>query len=237
MRLSELNQNPVTVAVRALRENYSVDLDVGKLDITRTSTMLKKVRALLGELRESSHSDKQSRMKLVFMEQALSAHLSSLRARAARVVFENEEVDKSQAVLAAQDMVDTVQKMMEQVSDMLVKELPALVDSIQSDIGVNEGEQFNQQVSEGLKALQDALTQSRTTLSGALGMITGQGGGEQAFDSGVDDMGAGEDLGELPPEGSEDLADIGGEEDLGELPAEEPEELEAPEPAVGRQKR
>jgi hypothetical protein len=155
-----------------------------------------------------------------------------------RIVVENEEVEKSQVVLAAQDMVDTVQKMVEQVSDMLVKELPALSDSIQSEIGVNEAEQFTSQSTEALTSLQAALTQSQATLKSALNSITGQGGmaadafGGDGMDAGLggDDMGA--DLGG---------DDMGGEEDFGmdsedDVSVEEPEE-EMPVAGAGRAKR
>ncbi len=118
--------------------------------------------------------------------------------------------------------------MVEEVSDMLVKELPALTDSVQSEIGVNESETFNQQVSEALTSLQAALTQSQTTLKSALNSITGQGGAE-AFDAGGDmggDMNA--DVGiEEPLPG-------GGEEEMN-LDIEAPEE--EPLGGVGRPKR
>ena len=158
------------------------------------------------------------------MEQALSKHFAEISLRKPRIVVENEEVEKSQVVLAAQDLVDQVQKMVEEVSDMLVKELPALTDSVQSEIGVNESETFNQQVSEALTSLQAALTQSQTTLKSALNSITGQGGAE-AFDAGGDmgapapggDMGAELDVEEPLPGGGEEEMDIGIE-----APEEEP---------------
>jgi 3-hydroxyisobutyrate dehydrogenase-like beta-hydroxyacid dehydrogenase len=112
-------------------------------------------------------------MKMLFMEQALSAHLKV--AKAPRIVFENEEVEKSQVILAAQDMIDSVQKMYEDVNDMLVKELPALVDSIQSEIGANESDAFNQSAGEALTQLNAALQQAQMALKGSLSGLTGGG--------------------------------------------------------------
>jgi hypothetical protein len=135
-------------------------------------------------------------------------------------------------------MVDTVQKMVEQVSDMLVKELPALSDSIQSEIGVNEAEQFTSQTTEALTSLQAALSQSQATLKSALNSITGQGGmAADAFGgSGMDADLGGDDLGgDL---GGDDLGGDDGEEDFGmdtDLPDEEPEEM--PVAGAGRAKR
>jgi hypothetical protein len=203
--------------------------------------MLKKVKGLMSEAKNKSMSGEQNPayLKLVFMEQALNHHygdLKSLPLYNPRIVVENEEVEKSQVVLAAQEMVDSMQKMIEQVSDMLVKELPAVVDGVNSEFGTSEGEQFNSQVTEALTSLQAALTQSKTGLTGALGVVTGQSVGGFGMDAGG--MSGGMDAD--PMAGDELAPDLGGEE-MGayamsnpEMPEEEPEE---PIPAVGRTKR
>lgn len=233
MKLTDFDKNEY--ANQALKENYKIDLDVSKMTMPATRTMLKKVRSLAMEAKQTSDVANPAYMKLVFMEQALVNHYNQLATHRPRIVIENEEVEKSQVVLAAQDMIDSVQKMIEEVSDMLVKELPALTDSIQSEIGVNESEQFNQQVTEALTSLQSALTQSQGTLKGALGTITGQGGGFGA------DMGGDEtaDLGmeEPLPGGGEETVDVDIEEPAGgpALPPEEPEA--APLGGAGRAKR
>jgi hypothetical protein len=164
------------------------------------------------------------------MEQALVHHYGELRAQPmynSRIVVENEEVEKSQVVLAVKDMVDSVQKMVEEVSDMLVKELPAVIDSVNSEIGTNEGEQFSSQANESLTTLQAALTQAKTSLQAALGVVTGQGGG---FGMDAPEMGA-----EMPamgaPEMGAEMPDMGGEEMAA------PEEEEAEPTSVGRAKR
>ncbi len=241
MKLSDLDKK--NAAKKALKENFSLQFNTHKLSLGQTRNMLSKVRGLLHETKKTPTFYKAQNnpgyLKLIFMEQALSSHLSQLLVKKPRIVFENEEVEKSQVILAAQDMVDTVQKMYEDINDMLVKELPALVDSIQSEIGENESTQFNQQVSESLNGLNSTLLESKNTLQMALNGLTGQGGMD-SFDGG-DDMGLGgpDDLdGDL----SGDL-DIGGEEDDVNLPPipdmdAGPEEL--PEPKlghVGRPKR
>jgi hypothetical protein len=236
MKLTEFNLKKSTLATKALNEQYSVKLDLTKMSLSETRTMLSKVRNLIQETRETgTNQTSPSYMKLVFMEQALGHHYGELKAMpmySSRIVVENEEVEKSQVVLAAQDMVDSVQKMVEEVSDMLVKELPALTDSVNSEIGTNEGEQFSAQTSEALGTLAAALTQAKTQLQGALNTITGQGGAG-AFDTGPD---------MAPPMGDEmtpDMGDdMGGEEEIDlddELP-EEPPEME-PTADLGRGKR
>jgi len=238
MKLTDLDNKKTSVASKALKENYNFAFDASKMDMPKTQTMLKKVRGLIGEAKSSpdfySKQTEPTYMKLVFMEQALTQHYVELKRKPIpRIVIENEEVEKSQVVLAAQDLVDSVQKMLEEVSDMLVKELPALVNSVQSEIGVNESETFNQQATEALTSLQSALTQSKTGLQGALNGITGQGGAE-AFDAGTEAPVPGEETAVM---GMEEPLPGGGEEEIGAeiTEPEAPEEL--PVPGAGRAKR
>ena len=228
MKLTDFDKNPIENATKALKEHYNVPFNVRKMSYAQARDMLHKVRGLMSETKRApgfyESQQNSSYLKLVFMEQALSKHFAEISLRKPRIVVENEEVEKSQVVLAAQDLVDQVQKMVEEVSDMLVKELPALTDSVQSEIGVNESQTFNQQVSEALTSLQAALTTSQATVKSALNGITGQGGAE-AFDAGGDmggdmaggDMSADIDMEEPLPGGGEEEVDIGIE-----APEEEP---------------
>jgi hypothetical protein len=243
MKLTEFNNKSSLNAKKALKEHFNTTFEVDKLGLFETKKMLGKVKGLMNEAKQGSVQGEQNPayLKLVFMEQALTNHYGELKALPMynqRIVVENEQVEKSQVVLAAQEMVDAMQKMVEQVSDMLVKELPAVVDGVNSEFGTNEGEQFSSQVAEALTSLQAAITQSKTGLQGALGVITGVGGGA---DTGFGDTMAGGDMGAdmggdmAGGDMGDDMgADMGGEEDIGaDIPAEEPEEV----PAVGRAKR
>lgn len=237
MKLNEFDKT--NTAVQALKANFDYSFDVSKLNRSQASAMLSKVNSLIKEAKTRSDfyktQNESSFMKLLFVSQALREHFDSIKT--AKIVVENQEVEKSQVILAAQDMIDSLQKMIEEVNDMLVKELPALTDSIQSEIGVNESSAFNQAASEALTSLNQSLSQSKQTLQGAMNGMTGQG-----------DMSA---LG-APPSGGEEMAvtDIatqatpGGEETVdtemsaempAEMPAEEPEA--APQGGVGREKR
>ena len=229
MKLTEFDNKKISTAKRALNEHYSLPFNTKRMTVTETKSMLSKVRGLINETKSSTEfyqsQTSPSYMKLVFMEQALADHFSYLQSLPkTRIVVENEEVEKSQVVLAAQDMVDQVQKMVEEVSDMLVKELPALTSGVQSEIGVNESETFNQQVTEALTALQASLTQSKGTLQSALNGITGQGGdmaADNAFDAEAPEMSADVDMSAdmEAPEGGEDFSV---DDDIS---VEEPEEV------------
>jgi hypothetical protein len=242
MKLTELNNNRRAYSTKVLKEQYETSFNVDNMSMSSTRTMLTKVRGLMNESKQSPdyHNSQASSsyMKLVFMEQALSDHYNELRSLPQpRIMVENEEVEKSQVVLAAQDMVDQVQKMLEDVGQMQVKELPALVSSIESEIGVNESQAYNDAVSAQLDTLSAALKESTAALKNALNGVTGQAV-DAAFDAGADlgaeaGMDAGLDAGMAA---GEEEADMGAE-----AGAEIPPPTEAPEVppsgGVGRAKR
>jgi len=240
MKLNEFNMKPTQVAKKALKEHFNTNLNVDSLSLYDTKRMLTKVRGLISEMRTGqkavTRESDSSYMKAVFMEQALTHRYGELKALPMynqRIVLENEEVEKSQVVLAAQEMVDSLQKMVEEVSDMLVKELPAVVDGVNSEFGTNEGETYNQQVSEALSSLQAALTQAQGSVKSALGSVTGQGGDMGA---GMDDgMGMDDDM-SMDDGDMEMDSDVSVEEpEMDAEPEEEPEE--GPTGNVGRATR
>jgi hypothetical protein len=244
MQLNEFHENNrARQASRALKEHYSIDYDLSKMDARSTRSMLTRVRGLLSESRQGrrlheSHKNP-AYLKLIMMEQMLSSHYDQVRLAPYNIVVENEEVEKSEVILAAQDMIDTVQDMIEKISKMNVEQLPALSDSISSEFGTSESEQYTSSVGETLTALQQALTQAKTGLQGGLGTLTGQGGGDFGAPAGEEEFAGTE---ELPGGGEEEFAgteELGGDEggelpELPELPAEEPE---APVGPAGRERR
>jgi hypothetical protein len=139
-------------------------------------------------------------------------------ARAYKILKESE-VQQAQVVLAAQDMVDKMQGMLEDISELQFKELPALVDSIKNQVGIDQAQQFNTDVSAALSGLMQNLQQAKQQMDAALGVVTGQ-----------TPSGAGADLGaEL---GAQDGAEAGAE--LGaELGADAGAELDAVAPDAG----
>ena len=87
---------------------------------------------------------------------------------------EASEVQQAQVVLAAQDMVDQVQGMSEDISAMQFKDLPALVDQIKNEVGTDQAMQFNTDATAALAGLLQNLQGAKTQLEAALGVVTGQ---------------------------------------------------------------
>jgi len=100
--------------------------------------------------------------------------MAAMESKIARRLREASEVQQAQVVLASQDMVDQVQKMSEQVSAMQFKDLPALVDQIKNEVGVDQATQFNGDASAALSGLLQNLQGAKQQLESALGVVTGQ---------------------------------------------------------------
>lgn len=83
------------------------------------------------------------------------------------------EIQQAQVVLAAQDMVDKMQGMVEEVSELQFKELPALVDSIKNQVGIDQATQFNQDATAALTGLLQNIQGAKQQLDAALGVVTG----------------------------------------------------------------
>lgn len=133
-----------------------------------------------------------------------------------RNIREASEVNQAQVVLAAKDMVDQVQKMLEQVTALQFKDLPALVDQLNNEVGQQQGAQFNNDASAALGGLVQNLQASKQQLEAALGVVTGQGApaGDMGMGMGAD-LGAGAELGAADDLGAAGADLEAGADDLG----------------------
>ena len=143
-----------------------------------------------------------ARKAAIQKEKAMMERRGSLKQR----LKEASEVQQAQVVLASQDMVDQVQKMSEQVSAMQFKDLPALVDSIKNEVGVDQATQFNGDASAALSGLLQNLQGAKQQLEAALGVVTGQAPTVPGADMGAADAGLGGEMpAELPAPGEEEI--------------------------------
>jgi len=148
--------------------------------------------------------------------------------------LKESEVQQAQVVLAAQDMVDKMQKMIEDTTSLQFKELPALVDSIKNQVGVEQAAQFNNDATAALAGLVQNLQNSKLQMEQALGVVTGQAAAPV-----VPGAEAGAELGaEL---GADAGAELGAEDDLDAMATDAADdmdpELGAPMASLGRERR
>ena len=159
---------------------------------------------------------------------AAIAAMKKESAKKKRMVSESE-VQQAQVVMAAQDMVDKLQGMLEDVSEMQFKDLPALTDAIKNDTGVEQATQFQADVTAALTTLLAAIQAGKAQVEAAQGVLTGQAPvvpGADAAAMPADTMPAADQSAEVDADLSLDA----------NLPAEEPE-AETPAASLGRERR
>lgn len=132
-------------------------------------------------------------------------------------ILKESEIQQAQVVLAAQDLVDKMQDMVEEVSELQFKDLPALVESIKNQVGVDQAMQFNTDATGALAGLLQNLQGAKQQLEAALGVVTGTGGPDMSaianagaaagdMSAAAGNMGAAGDMSlDGPPPGEGDL--------------------------------
>lgn len=228
MRLSEMRTEVTPQKINKVMESrfgFSVDYD--NLTYAKAQRLAKALGENITQIKKSfgAHTaEKNSKyMELMLVKEGLDKWMNSEQG-----LFESE-LGRSEAVLAAKDIVDSVQDMLEKISKIQNEQVPALIDTIRDQIGSEQAEAFKTGISPMLADLYQALSTAREssdtavrTLSGEqvaapmdMGMDQGLAGGmppEGGMDSDLD-----ADLGAAPEADGFDATDaaVGGEEELG----------------------
>ena len=126
-----------------------------------------------------------------------------------------DEVGAAESLMAAQDMVDRIQGMLEDVGEMLNEQLPPLTDSLRASSGADAAGSFSASASETLNSLLETLRGSRESMSNAVAAISGN---EPVAMSSAD-----------MPAADDDMEDI----DLGDDDEIELDDFETSDPATG----
>jgi hypothetical protein len=226
MRLSEMRTEVTPQKINKVMESrFGFTIDYDNLTYGKAERLSKALSENIQQIKKSfgAHTAEKNPkyMELMLVKEGLDRWMHSEHG-----LFESE-MGKSEAVLAAKDIVDSIQDMLEKVSKMQNEQLPALVDTIRDQINADQAEAFKSATAPLLQTLWQALSTSREQADTASRVLAGEqtpandmamGGMEPA-------MGA-EPAPELgaPPEGDSDFdsdefnatdAAAGGEEELG----------------------
>jgi hypothetical protein len=204
------------------RFGFSIDYD--NLTYAKAQRLSKALGENIIEIKKSfgAHTaEKNSKyMELMLVKEGLDKWMGSEQG-----LFESE-MGRSEAVLAAKDIVDSLQDMLEKVSKVQNEQVPALVDTIRDQIGSEQAEAFKSAITPLLGNLYQSLASGREQADTAVRQLAGEEAPAGDMSLGGDDLGA--DAGEAPadlgaaPESDLDTdsfnatdAAAGGEEELG----------------------
>ena len=234
MRLSEMHTEVTPQKINKITESrFGFSIDYDNLTYAKAQRLSKALSENIVAIKKSfgSHTAEKNPkyMELMLVKEGLDKWLGSEQG-----LFESE-MGRSEAVLAAKDIVDSIQDMLEKVSKIQNEQVPALVDTIRDQIGSEQSEAFKNAVRPILDTLYQALQSGRETADNSVRSLAGEdvGGGDMALggapDMGVDPMAGDSDFdADMPADGGMDSefdapadgfnatdAAAGGEEDLG----------------------
>ena len=221
---------------RITETRFGKKIDFSKLNVKTAIRLTKKLDETLEAIRHSAnyhtaHKDPRYSETLLVKEGLDDWLHITLGINHHRKLTEGE-IEQAEAVLAAKDFVDRLQKMLEDIGRIINEDLPPLSDVIRDQMGSEQAEGYSSAASAALSAIQTSISQGRGELDSAARILAGEEqampdmgmgdemGGDPSMDMDVDaDMGMGDEIpGEEIPGGDEFAMtdpEIGGELELG----------------------
>ena len=213
MKLTEMNSKPTAKQMNKVMESrFGFKVDYANLTLKKAFRMATAISESLDKIK-ATHGIHTAEKNPKYMELLMvreSIH-SWMRDNKHQLITESE-MAKSEAILAAKDMVDSIQDMLEKIGKMQNEQLPALLD-----------EGFKGAVAPLLQQLSQTLQQGRETADSAARQLAGEqtGTADMGMGGAAGGMGAdlGPSLGEPSDLDGDDFAATdaatGGAEDLG----------------------
>lgn len=195
MKLTEFRTAPSAKKMNKLMESrFGFAIDFNQLSF-------KKAYKLASNLDEGIESIKRTHGIHIAEKNPQFMEMLMVRESLHRWMLENKsqmiaesEMGKSQAILAAKDMVDSIQDMLEKVSKMQNEQMPALLDTIRDQIGQEQADSFKNSVGGLLATMVDQLGQARETADGAARSLAGEQVAAPMDLGGAPDTGMGADM-------------------------------------------
>ena len=233
MRLSEMHTAVTPQKINKITESrFGFTIDYDNLTYAKAQRLSNALTENIRSIKKSfgSHTAEKNPkyMELMLVKEGLDNWLGSEQG-----LYESE-MGKSEAVLAAKDIVDSLQDMLEKVSKVQNEQIPALVDTIRDQIGSEQAEAFKAALTPILGNLYHSLQQGREQADTSVRTLAGEQTADMnipsastGLDTGMDDMSGEADLdsefdsdvepGEPGDTDGFDATDAaaGGEEDLG----------------------
>ena len=226
MKLAEMSVKSTRKINKLMESRFGFSINFSNLTVDRAEKLSETIQANLNKIRHSVNLHTAERnpryMELLTVQEGLNTWLEQQRTQ-----LNEGEVANAEVLLAAKDMVDSVQDAIEKVGKMQNEQLPQLLDSIRDQIGSEQAEAFKGAVGTTLDTLMQNLQAAREGVDNGVRVLSGeQVDNPMAMpgDAGADLSGG--DAG-LPPAPGSDLdadetdgfgatdAAVGGAEELG----------------------
>jgi len=220
MRLREIGLQPKAKKINQVVESrFGFKIDYDNLTFPKAYKLATAITESLDKVKRTHgvHTAEKNPqyMEMFMVRESLNRWMVENR----DILIRESEMAKAEATLAAKDMVDSIQDMLEKIGKMQNEQLPALLDTIRDQIGEQQAETFKGTVTPLLQNLWQTLSTGREQADGAARALTG----ESTPDMGMGGMDAG--MGAPAPDMSPELG--------AEAPAPEGDEFAATDAAAG----
>lgn len=222
MKLAEMAVTRAKQMNKLMESRFGFSINFDKLTIDRAEKLSETISANLDRIRHSVDLHTAERnpryMELLTVQESLARWLDEQR-----TTLTEGEVSNAEVLLAAKDMVDSVQDTIEKVGKMQNEQLPQLLDSIRDQLGSEQAEAFKNAVGTTLETLMTQLQAAREGVDNGVRVLSGEAVDQPMAMPG--DMGG--EVPEMPAEPMSDLdmddtdgfaatdAAVGGAEELG----------------------
>ncbi len=206
---------------KVLESRFGFAINYDNLSIAKAQRLGETISLNLNKIRHSADFHRAETnpryMELLTVQEGLNTWLTEQHQQ-----LNEGEVGNAEVLLAAKDMVDSVQDTIEKVGKMQNEQLPQLLDSIRDQIGSEQADAFKNAVGATLDQLMQNLQSAREGVDTGVRVLSGEAV-DQPMAMPGDDLGA-----ELPPPPESDFdaeepadgfaatdAAVGGTETLG----------------------
>ena len=198
MKLSNMIRKPSLAKMNKITESrFGFSIDYDAITLPKAQAMRSKIYETVSKIRNSSavHTAEKNPeyLEMLIVYEGLSRWIDGYRDQQQRRKLKEGELGQAEAMLAAKDMVDTAQDIIEKVGKMQNEQLPALIDSIRDQIGSAQAEAFKSSVGMALSTLSQQLGQAREALDASSRALTGEEAPPMAMPD--PNAGAGPDMG------------------------------------------
>lgn len=172
MNLKDISPNKTERLNKVIESRFGFVIDYDKLTYSKAKKLNFALSEQLSRIRKSFGIHTAERnpkyMEMLMVQEGLTAWLDK------QEPLMEGELETAEVVLAAKDMVDSVQKMIEDASKMMNEQMPPLLDSIKDQIGTAQAEQFKATVAPALQGLLDNLNAARDALDNGARSLSGE---------------------------------------------------------------
>lgn len=186
MYLNDLNSASHNVGKinRILSQTFNHNVNLGEMSTDSLNRMLTATTAKIATIKESNltywENAQYNKLKLIehslttYIREVAPARKDGKRAKMKESIVMEQDLDQAEVLLAAKELVDKLQKMIEDVAAMQVQELMPITDAMKDQLGFEVAEQYNTAADAALGGLLDQLKSTKTSLDNATLQASGQ---------------------------------------------------------------